>query len=161
MAKVKKFINYIRRIPSWVRAAIIFILYTFFTKPIEIISDNLSTMNNLISHNVTYFAESIQTNSKDFWEFWLYCIAIIVFVLLASWLFGSDDNLPENIVEKLKKEGYITKKEDDGSNLEEKVTRNGISHIPTQKRDGNIYKIGAIGVGAIMVAILLHKIIKR
>jgi phosphotransferase system glucose/maltose/N-acetylglucosamine-specific IIC component len=89
------FIKRIRQTPSWCRASILFILYTFATKPLEMAADKLSTMHNLISTNITYIVETIKTDSKDFWEVILYIFVIAIFVMIATWLFGDNDNKKE------------------------------------------------------------------
>jgi len=84
-------IKRIRNLPSWARATIVLILYTLATKPIEQFAEVLGKMNNLVSSNMTAFAEYLTTSSKDIWILILQVVIIILFVAFSSWLWGSDN----------------------------------------------------------------------
>lgn len=83
-------IKRIRNLPIFVRAAILFILYTLATKPIESFASWLNSMPSLLSTNMTYIAETINANSNDLWTGTLQVVLILLFVGLASWLWDSD-----------------------------------------------------------------------
>lgn len=83
-------IKRIRNLPTYIRAAIVLVLYTLATKLIEGLAEVLDKMNNLLTTNMTAFTEYINTSNKEVWIVILQTLLILVFVAIASWLWDSN-----------------------------------------------------------------------